>query len=79
MYTVEQLRQKGCRVRVHHNRLIDTRDFSIFPRGGNTMVEITLPDGTELTGTSKCSDKDNYDKKIARTICIGRAMAGINL
>ena len=39
---------------------------SIFalPRGGRVTVDITMPDGTELEGVSKCHPKDNFDAKL---------------
>lgn len=33
------------------------------PKGGCTLVEITTPEGFNLTVTSACSKKDNYCKK----------------
>lgn len=43
-----------------------------FPRGGETTVEITTPDGRNYAATSKCHINDNFDRKLAVRICLGR-------
>ena len=65
MPTVEQLRQSGYKVRVHHTRLRDLVTGDISPRGGSTRVEITSPEGETFVGESQCSLKDNFNKAIA--------------
>lgn len=43
-------------------------------KGGMTVVRVVTPDGTELTGTAKCSDKDNYNRKLGLKMSLGRAL-----
>lgn len=43
-------------------------------KGGMTVVRVTTPDGTELAGTAKCSDKDNYNRKLGLKMSLGRAL-----
>jgi hypothetical protein len=87
-FSVEDLRKSGYKVRVAHKRfckfdysttlviptLHGIKGDSILPRGGITQVDIRTPDGEELFGEAKCSDKDNYNKSIGLQIAIGRAM-----
>jgi hypothetical protein len=81
MPTIKQLRQKGYKVRVMH-----TRNFDLYQRidgvakeisnfGGNTKIEVTTPDmTTTVTGQSKCSDKDNFNRRLGNSIALGRAL-----
>lgn len=43
--------------------------------GGKTVVEVRHPDGREVTGSSNCSTKDQFSRKIGRTIALGRALS----
>lgn len=43
--------------------------------GGMTKVELRSPDGTEVTGESMCSMKDQFSRRFGRDIAIGRALA----
>lgn len=45
------------------------------PKGGNTIIEVTTPDGRNVIGTSKCSDKESWNRKMGNQIALGRAMA----
>lgn len=72
--TVKELREKNCRVRVRHYRLVDMRDHSIFPRGGKTTVFITAPTGQEFYGEAVCSKSDNFCKKQGTLLAISRAL-----
>lgn len=47
---------------------------AVSPKGGETVVQITSPDGTELEGVAKCSLKDPYNRKRGLSIAIGRAL-----
>lgn len=43
-------------------------------KGGKTVVEILDDEGNVLSiGYARCSDLDNYNKKLGRTIAFGRA------
>lgn len=45
------------------------------PRGGLTIVHILDKDGNMLArGTARCSELDQYNKKIGRSIALGRAL-----
>ena len=44
--------------------------------GGNTVIEITTPDGKyDITGEAKCSKKDPYCKKYGVNVALGRAVS----
>jgi hypothetical protein len=87
--TVQQLRNKGYKVRVLHNRLYNgyykwhpgaaeyfiSNDLIAEPdtKGGSTEVIIDTPDGKYFQGLSICSKKDNYNKKMGVRIALGRS------
>jgi hypothetical protein len=75
MNTVESLRKKGYKVRVHHCRKHGGQPNPT-ACGGKTVVEITTPDGTTLVGKARCNRKENYNKKLGVRIALGRAMIG---
>ncbi len=72
---VKQLRQSGYKVRVMHMR--NKSDVGYDPHGGTTRVEITTPEGKELVGEARCSNQDNYSKKIGVAIALGRAFKNV--
>ena len=73
--TVQNLRKNGYKVRVLHHRVFDNRVLGCFyPKGGETVIQITTPDGQELEGRAKCSRKDLYNKKLGVKVAIGRAL-----
>lgn len=72
MHTVESLRKLGWKVRVRHFRREAKSEIN--PRGGKTIVEITLPDGRTLCGFARCSRKENFNKRLGVEIALGRAM-----
>lgn len=79
MKTVHELRQDGCKVRVRHYRtskLINEHHSKVKAneKGGRTTVDVTFPDGTEVSGEALCSDQDNYNKKLGVRIALGRAL-----
>ena len=55
MVTVKSLRKSGFKVRVLHTRNL-LQDGSPSCKGGSTTVEITTPDGTDISGTANCRD-----------------------
>lgn len=87
--TVQELRNRGYKVRVLHNRLyngyhkwqvgsMDRAGYSGRPidpdtKGGSTEIVIDSPDGKHYHGISICSKKDNYNKKMGVRIAIGRS------
>lgn len=76
--TVHGLRKAGYKVRVLHFRKVgDTHLGAVSDRGGETVVQVTTPDGTELEGRAVCSDKDRYNKRVGVSVALGRAMFGL--
>jgi hypothetical protein len=68
--TVQELRNAGYKVRVHHCR-INTVDGPK-PKGGYTSIVIDGPMGDHYEGVAECSHKDNYNKKLGVKIALGR-------
>jgi hypothetical protein len=81
--TIYELRKSGYKVRVHHERdTIDVMTMSgiqkfLNARGGKTSIELTTPDGTKVTGESRCSEKENFCRRTGNTIALGRAFEKI--
>lgn len=69
--TVQQLRNNGYKVKVLHFR--DYSPKGLYEKGGTTQVIIDSPNGDHFEGIAKCSDKDNYNKKLGVRIAIGRS------
>lgn len=65
----------GVRSIPQDNYLSDSYSEAVNPNGGETVVQITTPDGTELEGVAKCSTKDPYNRKKGLAIALGRAMS----
>lgn len=67
----------------HHRRLVPVTKFgqttvSTDPRGGSTQVDIVDKDGQVMaSGTARCSDQDNYSRKVGVSIALGRAYADL--
>lgn len=83
--TVQDLRNRGYKVRVLHNRLYrgyyrwqaaNQSDYNgpINPdsKGGSTEIIIDSPKGEHYQGVAICSKKENYNKKLGVKIAIGR-------
>ena len=68
---VQELRNAGYKVRVLHFRRETFNGFR--PKGGLTHVIIDSPEGEHFEGIAKCSDKDNYNKKLGVRIALGRS------
>ena len=71
MNNVEELRKSGYKVWVKHFRRDSLGGPN--PRGGKTVVEVTTPDGVTLLGVSRCSRKENFNKRLGVRIALGRA------
>ena len=87
--TIQELRDKGYKVKVFHNRLyngyhkwqvgsrppIGYMDAPIDPdtKGGSTEIIIDSPSGERFQGLAICSKKENYSKKIGVRIALGRS------
>lgn len=94
MHTVQQLREQGHKVRVVHyrytaegpdefelipQRVAKERRIPISTHGGQTEVYITTPSNQQLVGVARCNMADQFNRKIALKIAIGRALKGKNL
>lgn len=44
--------------------------------GGHTRVEVTTPDQRELVGEATCNINDQFNRKLALRIALGRALKG---
>lgn len=87
--TVQELRNKGYKVKVLHHRLyngyhkwqVGSKTNSnhtnglISPdtKGGSTHIIIDSPNGSHYEGIALCSKVDNYDKKLGVKIALGRS------
>lgn len=49
------------------------------PKGGMTKAYVRLNSGEIVTGYARCSDLDNFSRKIGRNIAVGRAMKEANM
>ncbi len=80
MNTIAQLRRSGYKVRVLHSRpkmaiqKIGGVMTEYSSKGGTTIIEVTSPDGRNAIGTSKCSEKESWNRKMGNQIALGRAM-----
>jgi hypothetical protein len=85
MNTIAQLRRSGYKVRVLHSRpkmsiqKIGGVMTEYNPKGGNTIIEITTPDGRNAIGSSECSDKDSWNRRLGNQIALGRAMENLRV
>lgn len=74
MVSVASLRKSGFKVRVLHTRNT-VADGTPSCKGGSTTVEITTPDGKDLSGTARCRDDERFDRRLGLRIAIGRALS----
>lgn len=70
--TVGYLRKSGYKIAVHHHRR-KNKDGSFMPKGGKTVLIIDSPSGEHFEGCAKCSNEDNYNKKLGIRIALGRS------
>lgn len=85
--TVQELRNKGFKVKVLHHRLyngyhkwqVGNRNHienygPLDPdtKGGSTHVVVDCPNGEHYEGIALCSLKDNFNKKLGVKIALGR-------
>jgi hypothetical protein len=52
-------------------------DFNLINTSGSTFVEITTPDGEELSGIAHCSHKENFCYKKGVETAIEKAFTGV--
>ena len=84
--TIQSIRQAGNKIRVSHFRkisgykeLVPISEIrkngwqnNIKSNGGKTTLALTTRDGKDFSATAKCSKSDNFNRKIAVAIAIGR-------
>jgi hypothetical protein len=68
--TIHQLRRAGWKVRVIHGITDETNILS----DRFTRIELTSPDKKDSIGTSYCSKKDQWNRKLGNRIALGRAL-----
>ena len=73
--SIHDLRKLGWKVRVIHGDVDETHPPEFLELAYKfTKIELRSPDGIEYVGTSYCSQKDNYNRKIGNKIALGRAL-----
>ena len=82
--TVKELRQSGYKVKVIHHRIkgfpmMYKDDEQVFfgelnPKGGRTELLLMSPEGIQIKAEAKCSNRDNYCRKVGVAIALGRAI-----
>lgn len=58
---------------IEHLR-VRARNGELLPKGGATQAIIVLDDGAIFKAISRCSQRDNFSRKLGRTIALGRAL-----
>jgi hypothetical protein len=84
--TIQQLRKTGYKVRVIHKRnYVPNWPNKLSPgirlssKGGYTRIDVTIPDGSvTVSGESRCSINDSYNRKLGNSIALGRALSQLN-
>lgn len=78
--TIKNLRRRGWKVRVLHQRgyflrnKMDGTSSEVCAKGGNTEIQLTSPDkAINVSGKAVCSEKENYNRKVGNSIALGRA------
>lgn len=71
--TIQELRNNGYKIKVLHYRRGNPLNNYKGPKGGRTKVIIDSPNGEHFEGEAKCSNKDNYNKKLGVRIALGRS------
>jgi hypothetical protein len=85
---IAELRELGCRVYIHHNRVrknkwVNTSPTTkvlkelVCPKGGSTSVDIVLPNGEEYVGIVNCLSTDSYNKKLGVAYALERAISAM--
>ena len=64
-------------IKWRHER--ETKDDNILPNGGKTIAYIIDSEGNTIEGTSNCSIRDTYNKKLGRIIATGRLFKTLGL
>ena len=70
--TIAELRKSGYKVRVIHD-ILNNDDPYFHLADHYTRIEVLDPDGNDWIGESRCSIKDNYNRKLGNKIALNRA------
>lgn len=60
-------------------KFIREKGLPFVAKGGSTKAVVKLEDGREVTAFSVCSRVDSFNKRIGRTIAIGRALKSLEM
>ena len=82
--TIEYLRKNGYKVRVIHREINSFQDFKDVPAEYEngvrpyrikslTRIDVTTPDGRDVSGFAFCTYGDQYNRKLGNRIALGRA------
>lgn len=81
--TVKELRQSGYKIKIIHFREegFTKHEFCGTPmtlaKGGRTELLLMSPEGIQIKAEAKCSEKDNYCRKVGVAIALGRALKNL--
>lgn len=68
----------GFKIRLSpYTRFTENRQ-GVLPKGGETTVEITDPNGVTVFGTSVCRPDEAFVKRLGLSVSIGRALKQLN-
>jgi len=85
MFTVENARKNGFKVRVMHFRpvvgenelfhtsVIKEKKLNLVQNGGLTRVEVTTPENKNFFGEASCHVNDCFNRRLGTRIALGRA------
>ena len=71
--TIEELRKEGYKVKVIHG-YVDEFDKHSHLAERMTTIHLRDLDGNEWLGESRCSVKDQYNRKLGNAIALNRAL-----
>lgn len=74
---VDELTTELQKVLIELKSVEEMPDNEVASCGGSTVVEITTPNGVEITGEAVCSTKDSFNKKLGTQIALGRALTSL--
>jgi hypothetical protein len=86
MQTIQELRKKNYKIRIHHWRRYKTKHGETFylpkwgqeygdaleTKGGMTVMWLTTPDGETYKASAKCNIVDAFNRKLGNKIALER-------
>ena len=82
--TIKQLRQSGWKVKVMHTRnhkqvqKMGGMYAEVDNNGGQTVIEVTSPEGLSGRGIAVCSLQDNFNHRVGNCVALGRALQDVH-